>query len=570
MATTMENVVEVDDKFEDASKAVCDHFSHVLESDKHLFMTALSFKNPIIVETVKDKRVERKATLFDIYLDGFAPQDRQQHNCSACRGFINRFGRLVSINDDGTLKSAMWDPEKAPHGFFKAFEDMKKKVEAGKVVAVFYHDQDMWGHQKTGGSYGFADEPEWHHFYVKPLNEMIHKSLTETAGQRRSASAQNFVTLQRALKEFKVEVVKDAINLLQTDNLYRSEKTMGPAQFLFECHEALEKAVGPNKNVDKSNFPSARNALWRQVAKAAPGFCTPRSGMLGTLLEDLNKGLKLETVKSKFADKMNPLKYQRPVAAPSSGTIAQAEKLVMTLGIERSLERRFARLEEVKKIWVPVVPTLKETTKGGVFSHLKSKEDSSVTRERVVGDPMTISWEKFVRTVLPNAQKIELYLEGAMGFCGVTTAVHDDAPPILQWDREEARNPFSWYFYHGGSAPSQWNLVRYTWVEVTGIMLKPSMWSGLHPNQSRGAVLILKGARDNITDSTGLGLFPEIMKSELHPVRSVIEAYSSKGKLQGADTGSANGLGIAERNGNNRIMVTTAMGQAVYTIDRWD
>ena len=561
MATTNviddEVMVAGDHNFDHAADAVCEHFEGVLNNNgKNLFMVALDLGTKIEESGTRGQR-EVKRTLFDVYLEAFSGADRQVHNCAACRGFINKFGRLASLNHDGTIRPAMWNADLAPAHYRDAFAAMAKAVARGKVTAVFYHDAEMWGQQTTGGDYGFGSEKEWHHFYVKPSRDMVHRDPTKTAGQRRAASLQDFLTLQRALKEFDVASIKQAITLLETESLYRGEKTMGPAKFLLECHEVMAQAKG------------SKNVLWAQVAKAAPGFCSPRGSMIGTLLEDIQSGMAFSSVKRRFADKMDPLKYQRPVAPPSTGTIAQAEKLVASMGIERSLERRFARLDEVQTIWSPQ-PVKEETSRGGVFGHLKAKEDVPTRRPAMATPAVQITWEKFARTVLPHALKIEVYLDTKMAFAGVTTATHDDAPPILQWDTEEARNPFSWYFYHGGSAPSQWGLVARTWVEVTGIMLKPSMWNEKLAHHGRGAVLILNGAQDRSSDGAGLGLFPETMKAELHSVRKVIEAYSQKGVLSGQREASANGLGIGDRNGENRIKVTTSLGEAIYTVDRWD
>ena len=107
-----------------------------------------------------------------------------------------------------------------------------------------------------------------------------------------------------------------ALKLLKSEALYRSEKVLGQAQWLYDLHRAL---------------PSRRNrdhVLWRAVAAAPAGFCHPRSSMIGTLLEDLAAGMPFDDVSRRFAEKMHPLLYQRPQAAPSAGNIAQAEKIV--------------------------------------------------------------------------------------------------------------------------------------------------------------------------------------------------------------------------------------------------
>ncbi|NHZ94101.1 hypothetical protein F2P45_34740, partial [Massilia sp. CCM 8733] len=51
------------------------------------------------------------AGLYDAYLASFTDPDvRQQHSCSCCRTFIERFGGLATVGDDGALVPALWDP----------------------------------------------------------------------------------------------------------------------------------------------------------------------------------------------------------------------------------------------------------------------------------------------------------------------------------------------------------------------------------------------------------------------------------------------------------------------------
>src|SRR5207253_1562968 len=48
---------------------------------------------------------------------------------------------------------------------------------------------------------------------------------------------------------------------------------------------------------------------------------------------------------------------------------------------------------------------------------------------------------------------IELQVPGSSGhFMALITATRPEAPPILQWDSEERRNPVSWYYHSGVDA----------------------------------------------------------------------------------------------------------------------
>lgn len=361
------------------------------------------------------------------------------------------------------------------------------------------------------------------------------------------------------LGEYKKETVAQALTLLDSEALYRSEKVLGAAQFLMKCHEIRDGMSG----VDGKNTRRRHNLLWLQVAKAPVGFCQPRSSMIGTLLDDIEARLSFEAIRSRFAQKMSPLLYQRPQAAPTIGAIEAAEKLVAEMGIEESLHRRFARVEEIRTIWQQA--PIKEPVSGGVFGHLKAKSEPTALDMPA----MQITWDKFAKTVLPNARKIQVWLSGNNNIAALVTATNSEAPPIIQWDLPENRNPFSWYVYHGGSTAEQWSLRSNAWINVPAITLKPSNWDNMSPHHGNGAILILEGAKD--TRKEGLGLFPEILKSSLHSVRGVIEAHSKKGEITGREESTANGLVVGDSSyRGHKIRVTTSYGAAVYQIDRWD
>jgi len=535
LTSTAAHTHPVDAVFDAFAASVQRHFDAAIAQSPYLFT----------VETSDD--------LYDHYLGSFPADQIQYHNCHACRSFIRRFGNLVSIDEHGHQSSAVWGGDSIPDLYQAGAASMAKAVARGRVTGVFLSSDLTWGTPEAGG---------FTHFAIRPPQTILHRKGVMTAGQMMAQKKQDYGTLSHGLSDFSVEVVGQALTLLQSESLYRSEKVIGPAKFLHDLHLARAKARGAQAN----------NLVWLAVAKAPVGFATPRSSMVGTLLEDLAAGMDTTAVAARFKSKMNPLQYQRPQAAPTSGAIRQAEKLVEEMGIAPAFERRFARLEEVQTIWTPtaVKVTGRKQPEGGMFGHLapKGKSPSPALSD---GSEVNITWAKFAKTVLPNARKIELYMASSMAFCGVVTAVHADAPPIIQWDSHENRNPFSWYFYSNGSAPSDWNLRSGTWVNVTGIMLKPNLW-GEKPleHQGTGAILILEGAKDRRDPQ--LCLFPEILKSELHPVRSVVEAYNRSKSIEGKDEGTANGVMVG--NGNrataNKIRVTTDTGVAWYHIDRWD
>ena len=316
---------------------------------------------------------------------------------------------------------------------------------------------------------------------------------------------------------------------------------------------------------------SRDNLTWLAVASAPAGFCHVRSSMIGTLLEDLAAGLPFEQIKAKFAAKMHPLQYQRPTAAPSAGNIAQAEKIIEQLESAGALERRFAKLADIVALWQP---KLTERPQGeGVFSHLKPKAGKS--HAPVAPPTVTITWEKFARTVLPDAEHIEYLVPTSnQPYLGMVTAKRPDAPPIIQWDNETQRNPVTWYIYHGGSPPTQWNLKAGVHHPVTAVTLAPWMWHETSQKDSHhgaSVVFLLDGAKDT-TYTKGAGFFPEFLKSTYHSIRATIEAYAKNAVVEGKDDASACGIILSKGGTWNQVFRVTAKGgaQVEYKLDRWD
>ena len=487
--------------------------------------------------------------LWDRYLNSFSdPAERQYRNCHACRQFIQRFGGLVTIDEAGTIAPAIWDEVDAPPTYRPAIVAMVEAIRRAEVTGVFWSSDRTWGTPQTG---------PWRHFAITPPHSMIFKNVVQSAGQAMAAKHEDFGTVNRALAEWSQTHLETALTLLRANALYRSEKVLGQAEWLLNLHVARQGVFGLSRH----------NLVWRAVATAPAGFCHPRSSMIGTLLDDIASGKDFNTVSRAFAAKMHPLAYQRPQSAPTAGAIAAAEKVIQQMNAAGSLARRFARLDDVVPLWRPdPLDDVRPAT--GVFSHLKPK-GSEVLQMEV--PPQVMTWDKFRRTVLDNAERIELMAPPWGSYCALVTAVNADAPPILQWDNEDARNPVSWYVWNGGSAASQFGLNANQFTEVEAVTLQPSMWNGGYDHHGAGVLFVLAGARE--TRRSGAALFPGQMKTEFHGIRSVIEAYSKSATIEGMNEPHV--AGILLQRGDHLswdcvLRVWSGGRRLDYQLDRWD
>ena len=174
---------------------------------------------------------------------------------------------------------------------------------------------------------------------------------------------------------------------------------------------------------------------------------------------------------------------------------------------------------------------------------------------------------------MPTADTIEIYAPVKGNFIALVTAQDSAAPPILQWDQPDRRNPVSAYVYQGLSSAISWNLTPSQFHRVTALALVPSMWHGRDIGHiPSGLIASIDGARDSNWFEVGIALFPEILKTELREVRATIEAYSKQSHFTGYAESSACDLLLTAGAEPLPLLlrVTTAGVVMNVRLDRWD
>lgn len=435
----IKNEREEANKYQEFENAVVNSFKDMVSKDTPLFTTEVS-------------------NLWDLYLNNLPEDQREHYNCNACRHFVNRFGGLVIITEDGNTKSVLWNIE-SPKFFENAVNALRREVESATISGVFASDSKVLGIPKTGS---------WSHLHAELPRELVNKSRVDSASQIMAKRKEEYGMLNRALVGYKKSTVETAVNLLKTETLYRGDQCLAIAEWFLKLMN----------DVPKSH--NGRNITWSAVAKAPAGFCHIKSGMIGTLLDDIEDGLDYNLITRRFAEKMSPENYMRSQAAPTENQIEQAEKLVEKLGIADSLERRYAKYDEIPNfIWEAkeskTLDADKPKTSGGVFGSVKSKEQiNNTSTSTEMAMPTTVmTWDKFKRTVLPTADSVEVKIDNTNRLMALVNAVHPDAENILKWN-----NTFSWYYHGGVDAEMKRRVIEAGGQHENNVMRCSLMWEG--------------------------------------------------------------------------------------------
>jgi hypothetical protein len=521
--------------------------------------------------------------LFDHFLAALPAADQQVHNCQTCRHFFSHFGNLVALTKKGETRSALWSNYEGPDFYAEAVEILRAAVERESATGVFVENEAVLGTPQTTseggfyGGYGTSRYPAgtvFNHLAVPLPSKLRYKGLIDSKKQRAAELREHFRILGDALDHYSFQTANDVLTLLKSKSLYQGQKYVGMAEWFRNMLD--QELTTPKKMI--------RNLRWYAVAGAPTGFALAGGSPFGKTMDELMKGTSLDDIKAKFKSMLDPTKHNRPQKAASNSNLAEAERIVKKLGSAPAFARRYARIEELQPrgvVWAeptaaPTMHVQSGASASGVFGHLrKGAPARPPLRTEAFGSLVTITLEKFVSKVVPSAESIQIRLAPKSVLGALVTAVDPDAPPIILWDDEDDRNPFSFYTYpEPVYTLGQWGLDHTKWHAVNAITTLPSQWRGQPLNgQTHGALFIIEGARDQASKTAGLGLFPAFMKSEFHRVRRSIEEFSSKGVLEGVDEASAAGfLMLSDVGGvsKNVIRVISDRGRLVidYQIDR--
>src|SRR6478609_6902255 len=376
-----------------------------------------------------------KDTLWTTYLESFAPENKQEHNCNYCRSFIKNYGNVVAIVDN-KLKT-IWEFTPPDEEFTDVIKNMHKLVAKSQIRDIFLAENAKIGvseniqrftKNEAGNQIPLASPITWNHFSLELPKAFVHKgslSIESVMGTARDAKN----VFKRSLDEITLDSVETVLELIAQNSLYRGEEFKGILTDFLKHKKAYSKC--PTSLQD--------NYAWNNATKMSSASAKIRNTSIGTLLTEISEGKELDFAVTAFERMVAPTNYKRPTALITKRMIEDAEKTINELGYTESLARRFAVPEDVA---IKNVLFVNRDAKklAGVFNELK---ENVAINPKSLTKLEEITIDKFINEILPNSKGIQLLFENTHlnNLVSLITAENKDAPALFKWN-----NPFSWSY----------------------------------------------------------------------------------------------------------------------------
>jgi hypothetical protein len=377
--------------------------------------------------------------LYQCYLAAFPAgtnpifKKQTEHECSCCQHFIRRAGNVVSVSDQGDIRT-IWDEasEKAPHPYSVVAAALREAVLAADISDLYRvgPKDNSFGAAATRSLCDGDKVLTWNHLYTDAIPKALQVASPDQVRGDYRTTVQVFT---RGLVELTSSALDTVLALIESNNLYRgAEHKTVVVQFM-----AAQKAFQARESRAQSIF------AWTNATGPASRF---RNTVIGTLVQDLSDGVDVERAVASFEAKVAPTNYKRSSAVITPAMVKKAMETIETLGLEPSLERRFATIGDISVNDVKWVDgSVKPTMKGGLVDTLMqvattANPQSTKKDEERAED---IGLETFVEQVLPAATGMEVLLKGEHlgNLMSLTAPVNPEPKQLFRWN-----NDFAWSY----------------------------------------------------------------------------------------------------------------------------
>ena len=404
-----------------------------------------------------------KEDLWSIYLGSYTGKDaeifreRPHHDCQTCKSFINRLGSVVAVTENGY--DSIWNVEGLEGSYKVVAENMHNFVCSHNISGLFYINESL-----AGKEYNIEETQsgniKWEHFYANISSKFIKQDIATINSEIESTVS----VFNRALNEFSINTLETVEDLCVS--IYRGE------EFLLTVSKFKDAKIKYELLDEKGK----KDFIWTEFRKYPSKI---RNSAIGSLIVDIEEGKDIESAVKSFETKVAPQNYKRTSEIITPNMVKEAQKLIDELGIEKSLYRRFATIEDIS---VNDVIYVDRNSK----SKMKDSSVQSILMQ-AVSPPKTksnniteIKIDDFLNLIKSNVEKIEILPENKHlnNLCSIIAPKYSDAPNILKWN-----NNYSWA-YKGGFTDSIKENVKNAGGKVDGLLRFSIQWNDLNDNEN--------------------------------------------------------------------------------------
>jgi hypothetical protein len=251
-------------------------------------------------------------------------RERTEHDCNCCKAFVRGVGKVVKVGESGELETLWSGHTSLPEPYKTVAAQLDAAVKSGRIKSVYRTTENKYGKQSNVDNYD--QSITWNHFW----GDVPSRCVSESPGLAANAPNTAASVLRRGLDEIDLSHLDTVLDLIDNNSLYRGGDVRAAVTGFREL-----------KAGDDGRFPHYHWACCRSP------YAMFRNTAIGTLLTDLASGTDLDTAVRAYERKVAPESYKRTSAVITAGMVEQAMKTVEGMGLTDSLQRRYARLQDI-------------------------------------------------------------------------------------------------------------------------------------------------------------------------------------------------------------------------------
>lgn len=407
-----------------------------------------------------------KDELWEVYMSSFPEgtnkmyRKRREYDCGHCRNFIKTIGGAVTIVD-GKIHT-IWEIDTDDVVFQPVVDALRTYVESKPIKDIWRHFTNTVGVKSTNEYTEDKQIIKWTHMYTPIPESLLERKSDIPTAKAKVRDRKN--VFKRSLDEITEEAVDTVLELIASNTLYRGQEW----ERVLKDFRKYQREYNGLSDEEKDTY------TWTKAMTIGDVIGRIRNHSIGTLLVNISESMDLDNAVKAYENVVAPANYKRPKAIFTKKMLEDAKKTVTDLGYMDSLQRRFARLDDITVNNIlfcnrDAAPRIQ----GGLDIFDEMSKEVAVNPKKF-SKVEEISAEKFVSDVLPTAKELEVLFENRhkKNMVSLIAPVNKDAKNMMKWS-----NPFSWAYTGNMTDSEMKERVKNAGGAVDGVLRFSIQWN---------------------------------------------------------------------------------------------